>query len=140
VIVRADLPRGVQSAQIVHAAGESSPGTLPSGTFAVTLTAPSEQALRKEAERLQARGFVRREALSEPVRPLGFWERCKLVLRDFARALADCIWPSAEIEPLAFVPIYEPDAPYDGALMAIGVVPARKEALRRHFSSLPTLK
>jgi hypothetical protein len=140
VIVRADLPRGVQSAQIVHAAGESSPGQLPSGTYAVTLTAPSEQALQKEAERLLARGFVRREALSEPARPLGFWARCKLVFRDAVRSFASCIWPTAEVEPLAFVPIYEPDAPYGGALMALGIVPARREALRRHFSSLPTLK
>jgi hypothetical protein len=39
-----------------------------------------------------------------------------------------------------FVKIIEPDAPYFGALMAIGCVPARKETLKRHLSSLPLLK
>jgi hypothetical protein len=38
------------------------------------------------------------------------------------------------------VTIREPDAPWCGALMAIGVVPGRKEDLRRHLSSLPLLK
>lgn len=41
---------------------------------------------------------------------------------------------------IPFVPIFEPDAPWDGALMAIGVCPGRKEALRRHLSRLPLLK
>jgi hypothetical protein len=40
----------------------------------------------------------------------------------------------------AHVTIHEPDAPWNGALMAIGVVPARKEELRRHLSSLPLLR
>ena len=43
-------------------------------------------------------------------------------------------------ERVPFVPIFEPDAPFDGALMAIGVKPARKEALKRHFAQLPLLK
>jgi peptidyl-tRNA hydrolase len=38
------------------------------------------------------------------------------------------------------VRVYEPDAPYHGALMALGLRPARKEALRRHVSSLPLLR
>jgi len=41
---------------------------------------------------------------------------------------------------VAFVRIEEPEAPYLGALMSIGVRPGRKEVLRRHFSSLPLLK
>ena len=41
---------------------------------------------------------------------------------------------------VAFVRIEEPDAPHNGALMALGVVPGRKEALRRHLSSLPLLR
>jgi peptidyl-tRNA hydrolase len=36
--------------------------------------------------------------------------------------------------------IDEPDAPYDGALMAIGVLPARKEVVRKALSSLPLLR
>jgi hypothetical protein len=41
---------------------------------------------------------------------------------------------------VAHVTIREPDAPWNDALMSIGVVPARREALKRHFSSLPLLK
>lgn len=41
---------------------------------------------------------------------------------------------------VAFVEIIEPDAPYDGALMALGLIPGKKEALRRHLSSLPCLR
>lgn len=42
MIVRADLPRGTLAAQVVHAAGESSPGRLPAGTRAVVLAARDE--------------------------------------------------------------------------------------------------
>lgn len=97
VVVRADLPRGLQAAQVVHAAGESSPGNLPSGTHAVVLTVP---------------GSVEMEAL--------------------ARRLAQA--------GVAHVRIEEPDPPWDGALLAIGLVPGRKEAFRRHLSSLPLLR
>lgn len=41
---------------------------------------------------------------------------------------------------VAHVVIDEPDAPYNGQRTAIGVVPARKEVLRRHLSSLPLLR
>lgn len=97
VIVRADIPRGIQAAQLVHAAGESSPGDLPEGTHAVVLTAPNELELHRVAKRLETDG-------------------------------------------IAFVRINEPDAPWCGALMAIGVKPARKEDVRRSLSSLPLLK
>jgi hypothetical protein len=97
VVVRADIPRGIQAANIVHAAGESSPGYLPEGTHAVVLTVPDERALVVLSDRLVA-----------------------------AR--------------IPFVPVYEPDAPYCGAMMSIGLVPARKEVLRKHLSSLPLLR
>lgn len=97
MIVREDLPKGLQAAQIVHAAGESSPGCLPEGTYAVVLAVPDEDTLMAVAARL---------------------------LR----------------ERVPFTPVFEPDLPYKGALMAIGVRPARKEALKRHLSSLPLLK
>jgi len=38
------------------------------------------------------------------------------------------------------VRVYEPDPPWNNALMALGLVPARKEELRRYVSSLPLLK
>lgn len=97
VLVREDLPRGVLAAQIVHAAGESSPGGLAEGTYAVVLSVKDESSLEREAKRLRARG-------------------------------------------VDLVEIRETDAPYGGALMAIGLVPARKEVLRRHVASLPLLR
>ena len=41
---------------------------------------------------------------------------------------------------VAFTSVFEPDPPYLGALMAIGLAPRRKEILRRHLSRLPLLK
>lgn len=82
---------------LVHAAGESSPGNLADGTYAIVLAVPDEASLAREADRLRKRD-------------------------------------------VKFVEIREPDAPFFGALMALGIVPGRKEALRRHFSSLPLLR
>ncbi len=45
-----------------------------------------------------------------------------------------------EVKGVALVRVYEPDPPYRGALMALGLRPARKEALRRHLSSLQLLR
>lgn len=84
-------------AQVIHAAGESSPGNLPSGTYAVALAVPDEATLAREADRLERAG-------------------------------------------VQLVRIHEPDQPYCGQLMALGLVPARKEDMRKHLSSLPLLK
>jgi len=97
VIVRADLPRGVQAAMIAHAAGESSPGNLPKETFAFVLAVPNRDALEGLAAKLAASG-------------------------------------------IAHARIEEPDAPWSGELMALGVVPARKEGLKKYFSSIPLLR
>ena len=97
VVVRKDLPLGILAANVVHAAGESSPGFLPAGTYAVVLAVPDEPALVKLAARLYRAG-------------------------------------------LPFVTVLEPDPPWSGQMMAIGVVPARKEALRKHLSSIPLLR
>ena len=97
VVTRRNLPLGVIAANLVHAAGESSPGNLPEGTFAVVLAVPDEPALRAVAVRLELAG-------------------------------------------VAFVRVVEPDAPHNGALMALGLVPGRKEVLRRYVSSLPLLR
>jgi hypothetical protein len=56
--LRSDLPVGVAAAQIIHAAGESSPGNLGAGTFAVALAVPDEAALMKVADRLRAAGMA----------------------------------------------------------------------------------
>lgn len=97
IIVREDLPRGIQAAQIAHAAGESSPGKLPSGTHVVVLACKNERELNAASAKLSNSG-------------------------------------------LRHVRIEEPDAPYNGALMAIGFEPASKEVMRRHLSSLPLLR
>lgn len=90
-IVRADLPRGVLAAQLIHAAGESSAGRVPKGTTAVVLAA------RDEAH-------------------LSSLERRLLRLRIDHRA------------------IREPDPPYHGALMAIGLAPVDDRALVRRVT------
>lgn len=43
--MRADLPLGTIAAQLVHAAGESSEGNLPAGTFAIVLAVPDIKGL-----------------------------------------------------------------------------------------------
>lgn len=63
MIVRADLPRGTLAAQVVHAAGESSPGRLPPGTRAVVLAA------RDEAHLAQLEHLLRQMAIPHhPIR------------------------------------------------------------------------
>lgn len=103
--MRADLPPGLVAAQVCHAAGQSA--RLAQGAqadlqhaHAVILAAPSEDALRALAGRLERAG-------------------------------------------LAFSAVVEDDAEpaqlnqYRGQMMAIGLAPAPREALRRPLSSLP---
>lgn len=52
VIVREDLPLGVQFAQAIHAAGESCEGPLPSGTYAYALGVRDEAHLEQIIARL----------------------------------------------------------------------------------------
>lgn len=68
IIVRSDLPVGFLVAQAVHAAGESSPGDLGSGTNAVVLSAPDQPALEVLRLRLEAAG-VEHKAIYEPDPP-----------------------------------------------------------------------
>lgn len=46
------MPVGVQAAQLIHAAGASSPGDLPHGTYAIALHAKDESELKKLSEAL----------------------------------------------------------------------------------------
>ena len=41
---------------------------------------------------------------------------------------------------LTITRIEEPDPPWNGQLMALGIAPGRREVLQRHLSSLPLLK
>lgn len=99
VIVRDDLPLGVMAAQVIHAAGESVSGPVPSGTHAVALAAPDERTLVRVEERLVEHGVPHRA-------------------------------------------VREPDAPWHGALMAIGIEPmaANNQDLRRVVKRLRLLK
>lgn len=74
---------GAIAAQLIHAAGESSPGNLPEGTIAIALSAKDEPHLLQIEAALKAEGIAHRA-------------------------------------------IREPDPPYFGALMAIGLPPQEK--------------
>lgn len=98
VVVRSDLPHGVQVAQTIHAAGESCDGPLPSGTYAIALSVPDEPSLR-----------------------------------ELARRLWDSEVPHKVIE--------EPDSPYNGQAMALGIFPTTdRERVRRLTSSLKLVR
>jgi len=56
VITRADLPRGVQAAQIAHAAGSA--GRHPPGTYVVVLMVPDEISLRRLARKFEERDIA----------------------------------------------------------------------------------
>lgn len=69
MVVRADLPIGFMAAQVVHAAGESTPGRLSPGTNAVVLAASEDELAALEA-RLKEHG-VAHAAIREPDEPWG---------------------------------------------------------------------
>jgi hypothetical protein len=95
--VRADLPFGVMAAQLIHAAGESSPGDLSSGTYAIALAAESEIQLLSIEKRLISKN-------------------------------------------IQHVAIREPDAPWGGQLMAIGIAPCDRSLIRKEVSQLPLIR
>lgn len=88
---------GVMAAQIIHAAGESSPGNIPKGTFAVALAAESEIHL----------AAIERQLITKNI---------------------------------DHVAIREPDAPWDGALMAIGIAPGDRRIIGKEVSRLPLVR
>ena len=85
--MRRDLPLGVLAAQLTHAAGESSE-RIPSGTYAVVLSADNESHILKIESKLVQLG----------------------------------------IEHHA---VREPDEPWNGALMAIGISPTKDRSMVR---------
>lgn len=96
-IVRTDIPFGAQAAQLIHAAGESSTGNLPRGTFALALAAKDEAHLWNISQLLITEGIMH-----------------KLIL--------------------------EPDAPYNGALMAIGIIPGPRAKIKKILSNLKLVR
>ena len=96
--MRRDVPLGTIAAQLIHAAGASSPGALPAATRAVALMVDTEAELALLAERL-------------------------------------------ELAEIPHVAIREPDPPWSGALMAIGILPlVDLRAARRVLAQLRLLR
>ena len=62
-ITRADLPTGIQAAMLIHAAGESSPGSLPPHTYAIALTCKTEHDLNELSFKLFQAGISHRRIL-----------------------------------------------------------------------------
>lgn len=58
MIVRGDLPHGLQAAQAVHATGESCTKPHVLGTYAVVLTVANEAEIRALSRRLGMAGVV----------------------------------------------------------------------------------
>ena len=96
-IGRLDAPIGDLCAQLIHAAGESSPGNLPSDTRAVALGARSELELLRLEQKLKKKN-------------------------------------------IPHVAIREPDAPWNGQLMAIGIVPCHRSLVKKEVSNFPLIK
>lgn len=96
-IVRKDIPLGSQAAQLIHAAGDSSFGNLPSDTHAVALHARDQPELLRIHEKLTAAGIQH-----------------KLVR--------------------------EPDPPFNGEAVAIGVVPMPRDQVSKLVSQLPLIR
>ena len=71
MIVRADLPRGQQFAQAVHAAGESAAnGDVPEGTHAIVLAVDDEEHLLDVVDQLWWKGIKNYKLIIEPDLPL----------------------------------------------------------------------
>jgi len=70
-VIREDLPLGLLAAQLVHAAGESSPGNLPEGTYAVVLAVPDEASLLAVHRALEQRDLDH-VLIHEPDNDTGF--------------------------------------------------------------------
>lgn len=49
----------------------------------------------------------------------------------------DSIAKILRMKGVAYVPIFESDVPYNGAFMAIGVVPAPTASIKKYFGGIP---
>lgn len=87
----------MQAAQLVHAAGESSPGNLPEGTYAIVLAVPNHAKLLALEKVLEENNIPHKS-------------------------------------------IREPDLPWNGELMSIGIFPMERSLLKKYLSNLPLLK
>jgi len=118
VVVRSDLPLGFLAAQVVHAAGESSPGNIPEGTHAVVLSVPNEDALWDVHSDLIQSGPI------PPGVRSGTWNGSHtLIVEPDAPRGREATWGS------------------DGELTAIGIAPTKdRAAYAKALGRLPLLK
>ncbi len=87
VLVREDLPVGVQFAQTIHATGESCEGPLPTGTYAVALGVKNEDHLLQKAALLWE-AEIPHTVIYEPDSPYD------------NEAMAIGIWPTRDRSPI----------------------------------------
>lgn len=127
IIVRSDLPRGYQAAQIAHAAGESVTECVPTGTHVVVLSVPDEDALWDVHSELVAHSEI------PPGVPSSRWNGPHTVIHDPDP-------PRGWKQPWG---IERPGLKRSaaGEATAIGVPPTRdRRWLRRALGRLPLLK
>lgn len=88
-VVRADLPRGLQAAQLIHAAGESALPFMPRHTFAVALHVPGEPELLWLARALAKAGIDHHRVIEDDapytnhLMALGIRPMSRRILRPF---------------------------------------------------------
>jgi hypothetical protein len=154
VIVRRDLPFGVILAQLTHAAGESfyklagvaqkKERQVSNLEVAGSSPAPgSIQARSSEKERGASEQDDPAVAGSIPAGPANLptiehTTAVVLGVRDEARLLR--LERRLARAGVAHVAVREPDAPWCGQLMAIGLVPGDRDELRPHVREFQTFK
>ncbi len=110
IVVRRDLPLGTIAAQVTHAAGESF-------AWGVSIVKTLEPQVLVEAGPVTA-----------------------VVLEARNRQHLVAIKHRLKKAKVPFLSINEPDAPYNGQLMALGIIPGFKDDLKPHFLSMKLLR
>lgn len=124
IVVRRDLPLGVIAAQVTHAAGES--------FYLLASYSGGSMAASQEAggERPPTRANSRDDIPRATAVVLGARNESKLL--SLERLLADHCVPH--------IAVREPDEPWNGQLMAIGLVPGPRGLLCRWVSDFDLLR
>lgn len=151
IIVRRDLPYGVICAMVAHAAGESfylynrpSSSTFRAAADAKALAEGGGENPSSGTSLLGGSSVLERSVSAErsvvqfhPAQPIDMTTvvvlgaRHEAKLARLERRLLDA--------GVAHVAIREPDTPYHGALMAIGLVPARRGDVAHHVREYQVL-
>lgn len=150
IVVRRDLPLGVLAAQVTHAAGESfyklacvAQGEHPVFNREVAGASPAAGSTSFPGSSVQSASPQGVEvAGSIPARGATFdpSETYAIVLgaRNESRLLK--LERALREAGVPHVAVREPDSPYNGQLMAVGLVPAPAHELRRHVADFHMLR